>query len=877
MKLVDFTVWGADGVVGTGEPLRVGVPLPKGVVRHASLLSLTAASKPLPLDVNATQYWPDGSVRWCLLDTLVPGNTNIGQAQQLITLQLGERKLTEHNIRVTERKDGSWHVDTGGCQFQVQGDELKVASIGEKSVVLGGAALHVDGVRVSTAQVEHSRWSSTLASARVTLTQFGVFRSVDVGIYCQFESVVSFHANSGRVNWQFTVHNPKAAIHEGGLWDLGDPASLMFSGLKMTCRLPDVGELQIQLEPESEWLSGVSQMDLVQASSGGNAWQSTNHVDCSGQVNLAFKGYQYTAGNEGQVGNRASPLLYANCGIGVYLDRFWQNFPKALYFAEHELVLDLFPELEGYEHELQPGESKTHHLRFDFTGDRDKCEQLRTPLQISFPPGYIENTACLQHFSTQHEALNSLIDMGLDPQLGFGAKREVIDEYGWRNFGDIFADHESLYLPDGKLYVSHYNNQYDPLYGFLRQYFVSGRREWLNLAEELAWHLVDIDIYNTREDRAEYNGGLFWHTDHYVDAFTSSHRTYSRQQQPDGQNVTQGGGPGAEHCYTHGLMLHYCLSGSERSRHAVLQLTDWITHFYEGTGTLIEWMLDFKVRMLPRIRYARDSGKILDHKYPFNRGVGNYINALLDSLAITNDRRYLQKAEKVILGTFNPLDEIEDRNLNDVESTWFYTIFLQAVVRYLEVKKQYGEQAGGEFIGIRDAFMKYANWMLEYEKPYLDQADILEYPNDTWVAQDLRKACLLFYASGYAPNSILRKRFESRASGLFSYVSETLTQSSTRHFSRILAILMQNHGVAGYFQQSREACDEIPPPSESEQVFESAYRTRAQIIFRAFIDFLNHLKNFSLRNELKWLSYRQRRVAGIYSRLYGNSTRKGDT
>ncbi|MFQ3198184.1 MAG: hypothetical protein ACI81A_001905 [Paraglaciecola sp.] len=40
----------------------------------------------------------------------------------------------------------------------------------------------------------------------------------------------------------------------------------------------------------------------------------------------------------------------------------------------------------------------------------------------------------------------------------------------------------------------------------------------------------------------EYNGGLFWHTDHYLQAFTSSHRSYSKSQASDAYQDHAGGG-----------------------------------------------------------------------------------------------------------------------------------------------------------------------------------------------------------------------------------------------------------------------------------------------------------------------------------------------
>ena len=76
---------------------------------------------------------------------------------------------------------------------------------------------------------------------------------------------------------------------------------------------------------------------------------------------------------------------------------------------------------------------------------------------------------------------------------------------------------------------------------------------------ELAAHVIDIDIYHCDRDKTAYNRGLFWHTVHYVDADTATHRSY-----PKAGKVC-GGGPSCEHNYTTGLMLHYFLTGDPRS------------------------------------------------------------------------------------------------------------------------------------------------------------------------------------------------------------------------------------------------------------------------------------------------------------------------
>ena len=865
MKLVDIKLRETGGIGRRDEPVCFGVPLPAGAVSGVSQIRLNDGSEDLPLDCSATQYWPDGSVRWCLLDTVV---AVAARAEKTLELCIGERTNTQSGVRVTVgAPDQPCTVDTGVVQFQVDTSAIGVLQ-DQSSLKFDSPQLKMSGGQ-PTMTVQSAHWSATEARAKIVLTQQGVYVGAQGQELCRFESELAFHASSAKVHWQFTLHNPRAAQHPGGLWDLGDPASLIFQGLEFSLGLPTEDGLRLQAEPGLEWSIVAEQLKLYQASSGGEHWDSPNHVDQSGRCNLDFSGYRLQSGDQDSSGSRASPLLYHTAGFGVYIDRFWQNFPKAIESDAGSLRIQLFPPGCPYAHELQPGERKTHRIRFDFAADESTREGLRAPLQIHLPPEYLAETAAVQHFAASNEAIDELIQIGLDERAGFQAKREIIDEYGWRNFGDIFADHESLYLPQGKLFISHYNNQYDPLYGFLRQYLHSGDPRWMTMANELAWHIGDIDIYSTVEDREEYNGGLFWHTDHYVDAFTASHRTYSRHQRPNGQDVTQGGGPGAEHCYTHGLMLHYCLTGCNRSRQAVLQLTQWITRFYEGTGTLVETLFDIKSRVLPRIRNADDPGKILDHRYPFNRGVGNYVNALLDSHALSGDDAYFQQAERVIGLTFSPQDNIADRNLADVETTWFYSIFLQAVARFLEVKKQRGERSTAGYGFVSSAFIKYAQWIADHDRPYLSQPDILEFPNDTWVAQDIRKACILYYASSYAADDEHRSALLKRADYFYQYVCDALMKSDTRHYSRILAILMQNHGVNGYFSpRDRLQAPEADIATRAD-TGNSPYRSRGQIILIAVRDVIKALFRVSLRKELGWLRHRHRAFARVYSRLYG--------
>ena len=74
--------------------------------------------------------------------------------------------------------------------------------------------------------------------------------------------------------------------------------------------------------------------------------------------------------------------------------------------------------------------------------------------------------------------------------------------------------------------MSHYNNQYDVVGGCALQFLRSGDSRWWALMRAMARHVADTDVYHTDGDKSAYNHGLFWHTYHYVDADTSTHRAY---------------------------------------------------------------------------------------------------------------------------------------------------------------------------------------------------------------------------------------------------------------------------------------------------------------------------------------------------------------
>ncbi len=855
-------------------PIHTGIPFPRGELFTSTTLYMMTAQQDI-LDTHAvvTSRWPDGSIQWATIYTLIPSAFPAGQHQ--LTLMAGVTPvLTTANVLPT---DTGVSIETdklrishsterlGSFDLQVEQDSppLKhsVLYLTENDKQLYGAIEHSN---ITEHNGIFTRYENT--GSFITCNPGDPTEQADTQHSIKFQSSWTLYNNAPFIAFSITVRNPNAATHPNGLWDLGDPASTWINAFQLNV---EGANFCVSLSPEidSSWNETTQPFTLTQYSSGGPNWNSPNHKNAEASIPFSIRGYTVSQDPAESIkGQRASPIIYANMlgsetGVGIYLENFWQNFPTAISTSKTNICLDLFPNISG-PIELQAGEQKTYTGYFYVGNAKTALEHYRQPATLSVAANWFANCNVLPWFQPKQSknSTQSLIQAAITGSDSFFHKREIVDEYGWRNFGDLYADHETLGYTGTDIFVSHYNNQYDPIYGFLRQFALSGDHRWFELANDLAHHVIDIDIYHTEEDRSEYNLGPFWHTDHYLDAGTSTHRTYSKDHLLTEPNT--GGGPGGQHCYTTGLMYHYWFTGEAASKQTVLDLTQWITDYYEGTGGLMDVALNFKNRSDPGLK-KQFSNK---HAYPLDRGIGNYINALLDSHALTSNYQYIQKAEQIIRQTVHPNDPIALRDLENVEDTWFYTVFFQALIRYLQ-RKELIDEKDEPFQYARATLLHYANWLVAHEQPYLDKPDILEYPNHTWTAQDIRKANMAYCASQYAQTQQESEKLLAWAEKHNNYVVQTLSTTEEKTFTRILAILMQNAGPHDFYQSRPELHNY--GAINYEAFGHSPLEKPSNTVIAITKPVLKALCKFSLKHELDWLK-RRTGTTQHYSETRGN-------
>ena len=736
---------------GVAEPVVLGLAVPRGrlqapVPGQGWVRLFDAAGELVNAGFSALHAWPDGSVAWLLTEFV---------------------------------------CSAAGGRFQVRASTESAAPPAPPAPLLPrGARLSVtlvEGPPQTIALCETSREAtpvSTVGRGEATLADL------------KFEVRTTRWPELDLLRMELVVHNPRPAKHAGGLWDLGDPGSICIRDLSLSMPLPTPTPCSIQVEPDEPFVDAPDGFVLFQASSGGLHWNCDNHVDATGRVPLAFRGYR--AGP--REGLRAQPILRFG-SRELALSEFWQNFPKVFGVAAGVVRIGLFPAEHGAPHELQGGERKRHTL---WMGPTEALGFVATPRRAVQSPAEVVASGVLHGLGlATHDdpGLERHVARVLAPATGFAARRELIDEYGWRHWGDLNADHEAAEQFAPTPFISHYNNQYDCVDAFLLWFLRTGDPRWFRLADPLARHVVDIDLYLTDADRSAYSGGQFWHTDHHRPALTSTHRCYARGNAGAGP---YGGGPGNEQNYPSGLWLHHLLTGDPWSRSAALGLADWVLRMDDGHRNVLG-LVETGATGAASQTYSPDF-------HGPGRGAGNSINALCDAWRFTGNEQYLTAAEALIARCVHPDQDLDALDLLDAERRWSYVVFVKYLLKYLHLKESAGRLDTAWRLG-RAALVHYARFMVQRERSSTTDKARLEFVTETWPAQDLRKAQVVHQAAAYVPEPE-RRRFHTWAEHFFDCAFAELSRYGTADRCRPLVLVLHPAIARAY---ARTHPDEAAP------------------------------------------------------------------
>ena len=784
------------------EPITAGVPFRRGACLDEASLCLTdEGGRELPLQARVLERWPDGSIRWLLAD--FQHATSLGAREYALARAATASRRASTVVRVELAGNGA-DVDTGAARFRLRPEAFPFDEV----LVGGRSLLGADRARLVVEDGDGTAGAPVIS--RIVVEEAGPLRAVvrmdgaiGLGRRRLLEVVARLHffAGAAAVRVAITLRNPERAAHRGGFWELGDAGAIFLRDASIVVNLTGRGPavFACSADPGRPLEACVGRVELYQDSSGGEHWDSRNHANREGRVANRFRGYRLSDRRSTTDGFRATPLVLwqrADLWAALTMHDFWQNFPKAVEADDEAITLRLWPRQYDDVHELQGGEQKTHVFTIAFgegAPDPGALAWARSPSPIGADPATCCASEAVPWLSPAAREMDAdylrIVNAAIEGPHAFEARREPVDEYGWRHFGDLYADHEATRAAGAQPILSHYNNQYDAIAGFAHQFLRSGDTRWRRAMDELAAHVADIDIYHTDRDKSAYSGGLFWHTCHYADAGLATHRAYPR-------NVSNGGGPGNEHDYSTGLMLHYFLTGNALSRESAVGLADWVVNMDDGARTIFRW--------IDRGPTGLASSTYSPGYHGPGRGAAYSIQTLLNGYRLTGAWRFIEKAESLVRRCIHPDDDITARDLLDRERRWSYTVFLQALGRYLLVKEELGS-IDATYRYARASLLHYARWMAVHEYPYLDRPEELEYPTETWAAQEARKSEVFDLAAQHVSGAE-RQRFLDKAAFFWRCATASLLDLPGHTLTRPI-VLMLGHG----FLRARMRHDPGPP------------------------------------------------------------------
>ena len=103
------------GIDRKQEPVSIGIPFARGQLSDVKKLALTDDSNAVyPFDSRVLARWPDGSVRWLLVDTQVSLSP---EGQKSLCLSPGAKRREKIDLVGISKSPGQITVDTGHTVF----------------------------------------------------------------------------------------------------------------------------------------------------------------------------------------------------------------------------------------------------------------------------------------------------------------------------------------------------------------------------------------------------------------------------------------------------------------------------------------------------------------------------------------------------------------------------------------------------------------------------------------------------------------------------------------------------------------------------------------------------------------------------------------
>jgi len=531
------------GLVRSHWPVSAGVPFPPAAVPEASHLSLAdEQGRPAALQARVLSRWPDGSVRWALLDWQVDLTA---QQQRRFRLGSGGPAPPGGGVKVTERSDRI-EVDTGPLQFTVPKNRFAILD-----------EVRVNGSPVGTGPIasflsSEGQRVDALVPTDARVTENGPLRvRIELrGHYARaFDYVVRVDAFAGqpfvRVLHTFEQHSPEAYtfMRQLGIDVPVTPRGKcayragLDKGTPLAGALPENGFTLFQEDNEGFTAGGIH-----------HAGHAAGWVDLQGSTH----------------------------GVAVAARFFWQEYPQSFDLRRNGVTYNLWAP-DAAPAKVGMGAAKTHELVLYF---HDKTAPspallgaLTEPVLARIDPQWVVASQALRNSIAPSSATADFLreldaayrryqahadverwdDSGQVSCADPAHERPRRGFYGMFNWGDwnYPGYHDSTKGCD-----AWGNLEYDMTQVLALAYAATGQREYYDGMVAAARHFMDVDRISYQRDHPAWVG-----MNHPKNPL---HFAFEL------------GGVDLGHTWTEGLLSYYYLSGDERSLAAARGIADYL-------------------------------------------------------------------------------------------------------------------------------------------------------------------------------------------------------------------------------------------------------------------------------------------------------------
>ncbi len=599
---VPLTVRNPHSFPAESWPIASGIPFPQGELGSADHVRLMTDDGEVPSQVRLLARWPDGSVKWLLVN--FQADVPAGD-QREYRLQYGrqvERAPVSQAISVAQHPDGV-AVDTGALRFRIdRHGNLADLVRGERKLLAGGATCH------SLATDSQGRnYSTSESEAIVAIEEVGPLRAV---VKVTSDLMDSSGEKLFRIEKRIEAHRGVALLRIRHTF-IVDRAEKFTNIERLTYRVP--------LSASGwSWRAPTEKSQVVELNDNQPAVRQRLDDEF-----VVVTGDRETSSRDRIIG---SIVAEGKDGCAVAVRDFWQNYPKAFSIAPEGLDVELCPDFDeglydlfsfekkGHQlyyyllnghYRLKRGVAKTHEMFVCFEPPQSRaplCALFQSPLLATASPQWYCGSNALYDVAPRNSERFQLYEQAIDKNLeAYAARRDHQHDFGALNFGDWYGERGTNWG----------NIEYDTQHAFFLEYIRSGNPAAFTLGEAAELHNRDVDTVHWSDDRQEI-GAVYvhqmCHVGEYYDRPVPGFPGYPR------------GGYTVSHAWTEGHFDHYFLTGDRRS--------------YE-TGQAVA---DFFIR------------KELGRPYDFSscRTPGWHLIMLAATYAATNDPYYLNASRVIV-------------------------------------------------------------------------------------------------------------------------------------------------------------------------------------------------------------------------------------